>query len=69
MLTAGAAIMVGAEVILTAIAQPLVKLNVDLRTLTTRGTLRAGVSEAFRRFGQHVVAQNGQSGQSRKMAL
>ena len=70
--TASAAIMVGAEVLLTGIspdmAQTLVKLNVDLATLTTRGTLRAGVTEAFRLLNQHVTTQNGQKGQRGTMA-
>jgi rsbT co-antagonist protein RsbR len=54
-----AAGMIGAQVILTGIkpsgAQTLVQLGVDLSTVTTKGSLRAGVNEALRIAGYRLV--------------
>lgn len=59
MKTVAAAEMLGTSVIFTGIsaegAQTLVKLGVDLGSLKTRGTLRAGVAEALSRTGHRLV--------------
>ncbi|HEY0736142.1 MAG TPA: STAS domain-containing protein [Herpetosiphonaceae bacterium] len=57
--TAQASKLLGCEVALVGIgvemAQTLVQLGVDLRTLTTLANLQAGIAWAFTRYGMQVV--------------
>ena len=59
--TVASAQMMGAKVVITGIspdaAQTLTKLEVDMSTLNTRGTLRADVIEAFAMINKKVVSQ------------
>ncbi len=57
--TVAAAKMLGAEVVLTGIspnaAGTFVKLNIDLSSIRTRGTLQGGIAEAFTLTGKQIV--------------
>lgn len=61
MRTVAAAKMLGAEAVVTGIspdtAQTLVRLNIDLTGIRTRGTLWAGVDEALRLIGKQVTSR------------
>jgi len=61
--TVTAAKMLGADTIITGIsseaAQALAKLGVDLAAISTRGTMRAGIAEAFRLIGRQVTSIEG----------
>ena len=63
--TISAARMLGASVIMTGIspeaAQTIIKLDIDLHSVTTRGSLRAGVAEAFRMLGVKVIQERGET--------
>ena len=57
--TVTASKMLGTEVMVTGIssdtAQTLVKLDLDLSALSTRGTLQAGIAEVSRLIGKRVT--------------
>ena len=59
--TVAAAKMLGSVVILTGInpngAQTLVQLGVDISHVTTKGSLRSGIEEAFRLRKMHVTSE------------
>jgi rsbT co-antagonist protein RsbR len=61
--TVAAAEMLGTRVILTGIspttAQTMVKLGIDMASVPTRGTLRAGVALAFKLTGRDVTRVQG----------
>lgn len=61
MRTVAAAEMLGAEVVITGIrpeiAQTLIKLDVTLDNVHTRGTLRAGIAQALKMIGLRIAAQ------------
>jgi methyl-accepting chemotaxis protein len=50
--------MLGSNVIITGMkpggAQTLVQLGIDLSHITTKGTLKSGIDEAFRKQGVHI---------------
>lgn len=60
MKTVAAAQMLGTRVVMTGIspegAQTLVKLGVDFSAVTTRATLRAGISEGLLQVGKRIVS-------------
>lgn len=61
--TVNAAKMLGSEVILTGftpdVSQTLVELGIDLSNIITCGTLKSGISKAFRIRGKKVVSNEG----------
>ncbi len=59
MKTVTAATMLGSEVILTGIspeiAQTIIKLDIDLGIMRTRGSLKAGIEDAFNLLGLRII--------------
>ncbi|QTA77952.1 STAS domain-containing protein [Desulfonema limicola] len=62
MKTVTAAAMLGSEVIMTGIspeiAQTIIKLDIDLSMIRTRGTLKAGIEDAFNLRNLQIVSFN-----------